>query len=149
MNTPNFSSILDQQVDAVEKPKPLPVGTYMVLWDGMPVFGKSKQKQTDFVEFTPKFLQAMDDVDQAALAESLKGKSLQEKKVRPLTFYLTEDAVYRLDEFCIEHCGIDKGLSRKQMISMVPGRQTLVHITHAPSDDGTQIYANIKSTAKV
>lgn len=149
MNNPNFSSILDQQVDKVEFPKPWPVGTYLALIDGVPRFDKSKQKHTDFVEFNVKFLQAQPDVDQAALAEALKDKPITEKKVRPITFYLTEDSIFRLDDFLFNNLGIETGTSRKMAISMAPGRQVLCTIKHEPSQDGTQIYANIGSTAKV
>lgn len=149
MNAPNFSSILDQPVNEIDKPKPLPTGSYIGIVDGIPVFGKSKQKQTDFVEFSIKPMSTKEDVDQIALADALKGKALAEKKLR-LTFYLTEDSVYRLDTFMFEHLdGIELGTSRKQAISMVPGKQVGVVIRHRASEDGTQIYSEIGSTFKV
>ncbi len=151
MNAPNFSSILDQAPTEIEKPKPLPVGSYIGLVDGIPQFDKSKIQKTDFVAFNLKPLQAKEDVDQTLLAEALKGKALAEKKLRPLTFYLTEDAVYRLDEFLFQHLEVGElgTLPRKQAISMAPGRQVGFTIRHEPSQDGTQIYANIGSTFKV
>lgn len=149
MNAPNFSSILDHEVQTIDKPKPLPVGSYIGLADGMPKFDKSTKQKTDYVEFNVKPLSAKEDVNQTALAEALNGKSLTDKKLR-LTFYLTEDAVYRLDTFMFEHLdGIEIGMSRKQAISMVPGRQFGFTIRHRASEDGTQIYAEIGSTFKV
>lgn len=149
MSTPNFSSILDQPVNEIVKPKPMPVGSYIGIVDGIPRFDKSKVQKTDFVEFNIKPMQAQEDVDQTLLGEALNGKALAEKKLRPLAFYLTEDAVYRLDSFLFEHLGIEMGTSRKQAISQAPGKQVGFVIKHEPSQDGTQIYANIASTFKV
>ena len=48
----SFESILDTPAEAVERPKPLPVGTYDVIVKGMPEHGQSSQKKTPFVRFT-------------------------------------------------------------------------------------------------
>lgn len=144
MNAPNFSSILDKPVDAeANRPKPLPTGTYTCIVDGIPRFDKSKQKQTDFVEFQLKPVSAGADVDQEALTAA-GGLS---KTIRT-TFYLTEEAAFRLDQF-LENLGLDKGISRKEGISMAPGRQVLAVVTHRASQDGTAIFAEVNSTARV
>lgn len=148
MSDTSFSSILDKTVDSVDKPKPIPVGTYLGLVDGIPRFDKSTVRKTDFVEFNVKLLQAKEDVDQSALADVLGGKVLQDKSMRR-TFYLTEDAVWRLDDFLFNHLdGIPLGTSRKQAISMAPGKQVLLSVRHNPSQDGTTVYAEISSTAR-
>lgn len=149
MSTPNFSAILDQPVTEVKRPKPLPVGTYTCVMDGIPKHGKTNSEDpTDFVEFYFKPIQAGTDVDQAALTEALDGKILSDVKLRK-TFYVTPDAVYRLDAFLFEHLGIEFGTSRKEAISQTPGRQVLATVIHAASKDGQAIYANVGSTARV
>jgi hypothetical protein len=143
MNAPNFSSILDKPVDAeANRPKPLPVGTYTCIVDGIPRHDLSKQKQTPFVEFQLKPVSPGPDVDQEALAAAGGLKNLR------TTFYTTEEAIFRLDQF-LENLGIEKGMSRKEAISQAPGRQVLATVTHRASQDGTAIFAEVNSTARV
>lgn len=149
MNAPNFSSILDQPVTEVKRPKPLPVGTYTCIVDGIPKFDKTKnENSTDVVEFNLKPVAPGPDVDAAALEEALNGKSLGDVKLR-LSFFLTDAAVYRLDAFLFEHLPIELGINRKEAISRAPGNQVLATVIHAASKDGQAIYANVGSTARV
>ena len=67
-NNPNFSNILDKPATDVERPRPLPVGTYLTVIQGLPRYDKSSKKQTDFVEFTHQIVSALDDVDPDELA---------------------------------------------------------------------------------
>lgn len=152
-NKPNFSGILDRQsTGVVERPKPHPVGNYVWVVKGLPEFGESQQKKTPFVQFTASPIQAMDDVEAEALdafltrADNSK-KSLPEMTQR-LTFYITEDAAWRLDKF-LEDCGcLEEGKTRTEMIEATPGCQFIGTIKHTASDDGTVVYANIAGTAK-
>lgn len=149
MSNPNFSAILDKPVTEVVRPKPIPVGTYTCIVDGVPKFDKTKNENaTDTVEFTLKPVSAGPDVDQTGLQEALNGKTLSDIKLRA-NFFITEAAVYRLDSFLFEHLGIDFGTSRKEAISQAPGRQVLATVIHAASKDGQAIYANIGGTARV
>ena len=140
---PNFSSILDEAPTEIDRPKPLPAGTYLCVIAGAPEYGKSSKKGTDFAQFTLKPMQAEDDVDEDELAEAggVDGKTLR------TTFYLTEDAVYRLDEFH-EHCGIDisKKASRKTRNDEVVNAHVRVVVKHRTSEDGSRIYAEVSRT---
>jgi hypothetical protein len=155
MAAPQLSSILDRQAGDAERPKPLPVGTYRAIVLGAPRFDKSSKKGTDYVEFTLKFQSAEEDVDEDDLKSALTKKSgetiaLNQKTAR-LTFYLTEDAVYRLDEF-FKHCGLDieeTPMSRRQAAAEIQNSEVLVHLKHVPSEDGESVYANIDKTAAV
>ncbi len=106
---PNFASILDESPTEVSAPQPAPQGTYVFVV-GNPRYDKSSVKGTDFVEFPVRAVAAESDVDEAELEEA---GGLDAINLRA-TFYLTEDAVYRLDEFH-SHCGIDleDGTSRR------------------------------------
>lgn len=149
MANPNFGSVLDRESSTVERPKPMPVGTYLCVVKGQPKFDVSSKKKTEFAEYSLQPLQAAEDVDKVALAEALGGKSLGEKIIRA-TYYLTEDAVYRLKEF-LDHCGVDDGpgVTLRQRASGAPGCQVLASIRHRPSDDGTNVYAELGATAAV
>lgn len=89
----SFESILDQRADEVERPKPLPAGTYDVLVKGMPEHGQSSKQKTPFVRFTYVLQAAGEDVDEADLAELLtnaRGETvaLSERSIRD-TYYTT------------------------------------------------------------
>src|SRR6185437_1001481 len=48
----SFSYILDKPATEIDRPKPLPVGTYTWSIQGLPKHDKSREKQTPYVEFT-------------------------------------------------------------------------------------------------
>lgn len=139
----SFSSVLDTPAGDIERPKPLPVGSYVCVVTGQPRIDKSAKKQTEFVEFTLKLLEALNDVDEDALKDV---GGIKDKTTR-VTFYLTENSIYRLKEF-LEHCGVDmedEG-SMRQYIAEAPGKQVVAHIIHEASQDGDAVYARVKNT---
>lgn len=148
-----FSSILDKNADEIERPKPLPQGTYLCVVDGQPTQGKSAKKQTDFIEFNLKPMQALDDVNEEALTASLTSgdgsvKALADKRIRA-TYYDTPDAGWRLVKF-LRDCGLEtKGKKVSRLVSEAQNCQVLAYIKHVPSDDGTAIFAQLGSTAPV
>ena len=146
MANPNFGALLDKPSSEVEKPKPLPQGSYTCVVQGLPKFDKSTKKGTEYVEFTLKVLAAGEDVDQDEL--KLMG-GIQDKTIRD-TYYITENALWRLKEFLV-NAGIeeDDDKSLRQMIEETPGCQIIVHIKHTASQDGSSVFANVGSTAPV
>jgi hypothetical protein len=153
MATPQLASILDRQGQEIERPKPLPVGTYRAIVTGAPRFDKSTKKGTDFVEFTLKLISAEEDVDEDDLKHALTKPSgasvpLTEKTTK-VTYYLTEDATWRLKDF-LKHCGVDTdNITLRQAIAEAQNSEVLISIKHTPSDDGEAIYANVAKTAAV
>jgi len=145
MNSPNFASILDEAPTEIERPKPLPVGTYLCVIQGQPTYDKSSKKGTPFVQFTLRPIGAEGDVDEQEL-EELGGF---ENKTLRATYYLTEDAAYRLDEFH-EHCGVDitSPASRRQRNDDIVNAEVRVLVGHRMSEDGSAVYAEIKRTLK-
>lgn len=149
-----FSDILDKPATEIDRPKPLPTGTYIWTVQGLPRHDKDKAgNQYEFVEFTVKPSSAMDDVDEEALKEWATRadgtmRALSDFSAR-LKFYKTADSIYRLQEF-FPHLGIDvEGKSARQCIDETPNCQFVGSIVHTPSKDGTSIYANIGKTAPV
>ena len=137
----SFASILDRAPSEIEKPKPLPQGSYITQIVGQPRFDKSSKKQTEFVEFTHKLLQAQDDVDE----DELNAIGGVKDKMMKNTFYLTESAAWRLKEF-LEHCGIEEGDSLREMIEETPGKQVGIFVGHEASQDGTSVFARVGKT---
>lgn len=147
-----FQDILNKPASEIEPPKLFPIGTYLWLIEGQPRFDKSKQKQTDFVEFNCRCLQPGPDVDPAAADEAkVIGKT------RNLTFYITEDALFRLankdGSGFLNHLGVDTNQSLSAAISEAPGRQfwgTISHRSNVNQQTGeVRIFAEINQTAKV
>lgn len=144
MNQPNFASLLDEAPEEINRPKPLPAGTYTCVVRGQPRYDKSSKKQTPFVEFTLAPIAAGDDVDE----EELAGMGGFDGKTIRATYYLTEDAIFRLDEFHT-HCGIDleQPASRRQRNDEVVNAQVVAVVGHRASDDGQSVFAELKRTA--
>lgn len=149
-NEANFSDILDRAPTEVEKPKPIPQGTYTTILVGLPRHDKSAKKQTPFIEFTHKIVAAGDDVDQDALAEALGERSLQDMTMKN-TFYLTEGSAWRLKQFLAD-CGLDvedDSHSLRELTEQTTGRSVNIYINHEPSQDGQSVFAKVGSTAAV
>jgi hypothetical protein len=152
-------SLLDAIMNApssgvVDRPKPVPTGSYLAKLVGQPEYGKTETKGTDFIQFQGEFIEPYDDVDQDDLANwakrangsarKLKGTSLPR---RGLTFYITEDAKWRLEKF-FEDLGVfKKGETLRDMVENAIGQEFVVSIEHELSNDGQVTYANIRSTA--
>lgn len=147
-----FESILDTPADEVARPVPMPTGTYDCIVKGLYEEGKSSKKQTPFVKFTYAFQAAGDDVDEAELITILTDKdgnvgALNTKTIGD-TYYTTPDALFRLTDN-LENMGIDlEGKSVRQALSETPNCDIRVQIGHRSSEDGTQIFAEVKRTMK-
>ena len=141
-----FSSILDTPSSEIERPKPMPVGQYVCVVQGQPRFDKSRLKQTDFVEFTMKFLETVDstvDDDALAVVGGIKDKTVK------ATYYLTDTALWRLKDF-LDHCDAgDEDMSLRQRIAETPGKRVTITIGHESSQDGQTVFARVKDTAAV
>ena len=149
MANPNFSSILDKPATDISRPKPLPIGTYLAIVEGLPRYDKSTKKQTDFAEFTLRVAAAADDVDQEELEEV--GLALKDGTPRSMkaTYYLTEDAAWRLKKF-LEDLGFDfsTDLTLREACENAANREVYITIGHEPSQDGQAVFARITGTAK-
>jgi hypothetical protein len=142
-----MESILDTPSEHIERPKPLPQGSYITVVQGNPRFDKSSEQQTEFVEFTLKILQTEDDVDEDDLDKFLTNGDGSKKPLNEVTtrhtFYLTDRALYRLKDFT-RHCGIDSNRGTpRQWIAELPGCQVGIHVKHKPFTSGEGVSANI------
>lgn len=140
----NFTNILSKPATDFERPKPLPQGTYLMNVKPGYRLDESTKKKTPFVEFLCDVVEALKDVDAAELAEAggVAGKIVK------ATFYLTDDAAYRLREF-LETLGLDTTKPTDQILDDAAGQQFLGTIVHEPSQDGQSIFAKLGQTAAV
>lgn len=157
MANPDFAGILNRQSGDVERPKPLPIGEYTWKIKGLPNYDKSSKKGTPYAEFTCIPIQALDSVDADDLEEALtrkSGKKQLQDMVQKLTFYLTEDALFRLKEFCINDLKVATeeeadNMTLSALIELTPNAEFIGTIKHTPTNDGKGTFANIGATAPV
>lgn len=152
-DSPNFASLLEEAPSEVSYPVSLPAGTYHCVVKGQPRYDVSSQKKTPFVEFNLVPQSALEDVDAEELTTWMdnngKPRALNETTIRA-TYYTTEQAVYRLDEFH-EHCGIDltQSASRRNRNDECMNAEVLATIRHEASQDGQRTQARLVKTAPV
>ncbi len=141
-----FASILDKPATEIEPPKLMPVGTYVGVVQGLPRIDKSSKKQTEFVEFTIKYLQPTEDVDAEALAEA---GGVAEKTIKA-TFYITENSAFMLKEF-LKNLGLepDEEGSLRACLDQTTGKQLLFSVKHEASEDGERVFARFGKSAPV
>ena len=145
----NFSSILDMKTDDIKFPK-LPVGTYVGVVKGLPEFGASSQKGTQYVRFQIELVDAGEDVEADDLEEfgNVAGTTL------PITFYYAdasgqalEFGTTRLRKF-VEDCGVEGATNLRQGIDQCPGQTVLVKVKHSMNQDSGITRAELDGSAK-
>lgn len=146
MNQPNFAHLLNKPANSFERPKAVPMGTYLVQFIKFE-FGESANKKTPFVRFLCSIVQPGTDVDKAALPEGW-----QEREFR-YEFYLTPDAMFRLREFLGGALKMPETLNFDVLIPQVVGKQAWATIIQQPSTkpgaSKDDIYNNITGFAAV
>lgn len=137
----DFTSLLEKRLDDVEAPALLPQGSYVMTIAGYRT-GESAKKKTPYVEFDLKISSAMDDVDQEELA---KVKNLQDKTLKT-QFYLNEDALFRLKDFCKKTGVPTEGKSFTEILSEIAGAQLIGIVNHRVNPENTdQVFAEVRS----
>jgi hypothetical protein len=63
--------------------------------------------------------------------------------------FVTEKSKNRLKKFLVDDLGIDEKISLSQAISEAMGKQVYAKLSHQSSKDGSTVYENVVSTAKV
>jgi len=144
---PDFGALLSKPAGQIERPKPLPVGTYYGTIGGH-LFDESRQKKTPFVRFTVNLTEPGEEVARD-YAEQLAEVDFTKKKLNS-DFYLTEDSMYRLRDFLVS-LGIDDANGTRSIGEMIPdalNRPVQVELTQTPSStDPETVYNNIANIA--
>lgn len=147
----DFTSVLDKPAADIEKPKPMPLGTYMAVVQGLPKLREVGQDKSKVIDFNLKLIAPAKDVDQQKLAEW--GDLSQARPLQKSVFYDTPDGQWALTQFLTDHLGIDAG--RKSLREMLPesvGKQCLATLKHEPfvnSNGQAEIATRVAATAKM
>lgn len=140
----DFTNLLSKSADTVERPEPLPAGSYLTTITGYRTV-ESGQKKTPGVEFDLQITAPGDDVDAEAYA---KVKNPQERVLKT-QFWLTEDSLFRLKDF-LEKAGFETaGRTFVDMLAEVAGHQIISLVSHRVSQDGESVFPEAKKFMKV
>jgi hypothetical protein len=139
---PDFSHLLNVKAGEIKTPVPLPAGEYLLTvqsWEQVESGKKGTPGvQVNFVVAAP-----------VNVLGELPEKGVNGKAVRD-TFWLTEDALFRLKTF-VEHCGVelpeDKSLG--EALTEIVGQSVVGTIAQRPNpNDPTQVFAELRGYAK-
>lgn len=97
---PNFKDLLRKPLDDIERPKPIPSGTWRGIVKNWEPFESSQQK-TPGLRFFIQPTGPGDDLDPAELVNV----DLTKLRQMRIDFWLTDDSIYRLKDF-MESCGV-------------------------------------------
>jgi len=125
---PNFRALLEKPLDNIERPKPIPAGT----WYGQISkydFGESREKKTPYLEIETRLQRPGDDIDQL----ELEGIDISKLRSMRTNFYLTDDALYRLKDF-MESCGVQTaGRTIMEALPDIMSAEVICSVTKQPA----------------
>jgi len=140
----DFSSLVNVQADTIERPKPLPVGSYQAVISKQEFGTTNSDKKTPYCRYLISPRTALDDVDQDALSKvDLSKITLRQD------FWLTPDSTYRLVEFLKKTLGLDTtGRNLGDLIPEAVGMSVLINVKHT-LDRNNEPRAELNSIASV
>lgn len=147
----DFSKLMSKKGADIKRPPVLPGGTYFGVV-GTKVLGESKNKKTPQIEFPVQLTRAGEDVDQDILAREnidVSKKKFSGGTNRGGTFYLTDEAEYRLVEF-IKTFGVSVDeMSLGEMVEVPIGREVMVTIAQGISERSGEPFNTLESMVGV
>ena len=143
----DFNSLLSAPAGTALKPHVLPIGDYPAVVKNRE-FGESAQKKTPFVKYAlgltgwPEGLP--DDQKGQTDDEGVFHPTDLTKKTVYVTYYLSEDAMFMLEN-AIASCGVElKGLTRKEAIEAVIGKYVIATVTQRVNETTSQPFTEVR-----
>lgn len=119
---PDFSTLLKKPAGEAKKPPALPAADYPGVVKSFE-YGDNNKNKTPYVRFSIGLTGLAEGVDPS----ELEGVDLSKRALRR-DYYLTDDALWRLDEF-IRSCGVEpSGKSYEEIIPALVGAQVMVEV---------------------
>jgi hypothetical protein len=133
----DFSTLLKKPAGEAKKPAALPAGSYHGIVKSHEV-GDNNKNKTPYVRFHLGLTGLPDGMD----ASELDGADLSKRQLRR-DFFLTDDALWRLDEF-LKSCGVNpQGRAYEEVLTEVIGANVLVevqqYVNQSSSEVGNQV----------
>lgn len=136
----NFKHLLNKPSGEAKKPEALPAGDYPAIIRGHEL-GESSQKKTPYVRFLLALIDWPDSVDESLRVTVNKDGSTSPidlgKKQLKTDFYLTEDSLYRLDDF-LKTTGMAPGRSYEEMLPECHGLHVLAEVKVEVNERGDE-----------
>lgn len=134
----DFSSLLRKPAGEAKKPPALPIADYPGVVKGFE-YGDQNKNKTPYVRFQIGLTGWAESVPEDEKDSSV---DLSKRQMRR-DYYLTDDALWRLDEF-LRSCGVEpKGQTYEESIPQVVGAQVIVsveqYMNQSTSEIGNQI----------
>lgn len=129
----DFRQLLSRVASEVERPQPLPPGTYTAVVKSFePV--ESGQKKTPGIKVTCQLVAPTEDVDLDQL-EQVGGLAAVQKRKVSTTYWLTEDSQFRLREFLEVACKLPvEGRSFAELLPETANVEVLCAVKHRITD---------------
>jgi hypothetical protein len=128
---PDFSQLLRKPAGEAKRPKALPIGDYMGVIRSHEV-GDQNRNHTPYVRFGV----VLTEWPEGAGPE--EGVDLNKRQLRK-DFYLTEESLWRLDEF-IRSCGIEpNGRVYEEVLPELIGQPVTVEVQHYLNNSTNEI----------
>lgn len=125
MTDPNFSSLLDVQMDDIKPPPTMPSGTFEFIITSQGE-GVSEKKETPFVVYEFTVDTPGEDIDTDELPDNWRDFKTNER------FYLTKNALFRLKQF-LEAAGVKtSGRSLNDAVPEAVGKSVNLVLTQEP-----------------
>lgn len=143
---PNFAELLNKPAGQAKKPTVLDAGDYPVVIKGHE-FGESSNKKTPYVRFNLGVLGwpegATPQTDEEGDVVDLSKKSLRRD------FFLTDDALYRLDEFLRDELGIAvEGRSYAETLPETTGAQCIADVRQGINQNTNALFNDVAGLRK-
>jgi len=146
----DFKSLLNTSTGSMVPPPMVPVGTYQAMFGQYKLSKAKNEAQTPFAEFPVTLTAAEGDVDSEQFAEFGGQAQLAKAKLRH-TFYLTEDALFRVRDFVTNTLEIseDDAPTLGDCLMSIVNRTALVTISHRINQKTGKPVAEISATASM
>lgn len=120
----DFSQLLDKPAGEAKRPKALPIGDYDGMIKGFEP-GDANRNKTPYVRFT--FV--LTGWPQTVMPDEQIDIDLTKRTLRR-DFYLTEESMWRFDNF-IKSCGIDpRGQTYAELLPMMISQPVVIQVQH-------------------
>jgi hypothetical protein len=138
----DFKHLLKRPAGQAKRPAALPIGDYPAIvknWES----GDNNKNKTPYVRFHLGLLDWPEGVDERDKQQEQPDGTLAaidlSKRQQRRDFFLTDDALFRLDEF-IASCGIDaSGREYAEVLPEVVGKQVLVEVQQYVNQNDSSI----------
>jgi hypothetical protein len=139
--TADFRQLLSTPMDEIKRPPPIPPGTYHGVVSSHE-FRESSKKKTAYVQYNLALISPGEDVETSAFNDAVGVLELSKRNFN-VSFYLTDQAKYRVKEF-LESLGVQTtGRSLGECVPEALNARVLVTVTQQNSDDGKSVYNNV------